>query len=86
MLQLNRCLESREMSALKFCLRSPESSHLVQCVASSQISLGRAPLRVSNLDDATGAYLVALVRAGVRFEKGKLVERPDESTGDQQVA
>lgn len=31
-------------------------------------------------------HLVALVRAGVRFEKGKLVERPDESEGDQQVA
>jgi putative transposase len=35
-------------------------------------------------------HLVALVRAGARFEKGKLVERPDESAtdagGDQQVA
>ncbi len=31
-------------------------------------------------------HLVALVRAGARFEKGKLVERPDESRGDQQVA
>jgi putative transposase len=30
-------------------------------------------------------HLVALVRAGARFEKGKLVERPDESAGDQQV-
>lgn len=30
--------------------------------------------------------LVALVRAGVRFEAGKLVERPDDSAGDQQVA
>jgi hypothetical protein len=29
-------------------------------------------------------HLVALVRAGARFEKGKLVERPDESGGDQQ--
>jgi hypothetical protein len=29
-------------------------------------------------------HLVALVRAGARFEKGKLVERPDESRGDQQ--
>jgi hypothetical protein len=28
-------------------------------------------------------HLVALVRAGARFEKGKLVERPDESRGDQ---
>ena len=31
-------------------------------------------------------HLVALVRAGARFEKGLLVERPDESGGDQQVA
>jgi transposase-like protein len=31
-------------------------------------------------------HLVALVRAGAHFEKGKLVERPDESGGDQQVA
>ncbi len=31
-------------------------------------------------------HLVALVRAGARFEKGTLVERPDESGGDQQVA
>jgi transposase-like protein len=31
-------------------------------------------------------HLVALVRAGARFDKGILVERPDESGGDQQVA
>jgi putative transposase len=31
-------------------------------------------------------HLVALVRADAHFEKGKLVERPDESGGDQQVA
>ena len=35
-------------------------------------------------------HLVALVRAAARFEKGKLVERPNKSTGeiagDQQVA
>jgi transposase-like protein len=31
-------------------------------------------------------HLVALVRAGATFEKGKLVERPDDSGGDQQVA
>jgi putative transposase len=31
-------------------------------------------------------HLVALVRAGATFEKGKLVERPDESKGDQLVA
>ncbi len=27
-----------------------------------------------------GPHLVALVRAGARFENGKLVERPDETT------
>jgi putative transposase len=31
-------------------------------------------------------HLVALVRAGATFEKGKLLERPDESGSDQQVA
>ncbi len=31
-------------------------------------------------------HLVALVRAGATFEKGKLVEPPDESTGERQVA
>ena len=32
------------------------------------------------------AHMVALVRAGATFVNGKLVERPDESGGDQQVA
>ncbi len=31
-------------------------------------------------------HLVALVRVGARFERGILVERPDELGGDQQVA
>jgi hypothetical protein len=31
-------------------------------------------------------HLIALVRAGARFENGQLVERPDESGGDQQAA
>jgi putative transposase len=31
-------------------------------------------------------HLVALVRGGARFENGLLVERPDESGGDQHVA
>jgi transposase-like protein len=31
-------------------------------------------------------HLVALVRAGAKFEKGKLVERPDESGGEDQAA
>jgi hypothetical protein len=44
----------------------------------------------SNVSSSTGLsakpHLVALVRAGARFEKGKLVERPDKSRDDQQVA
>jgi len=31
-------------------------------------------------------HLVALVHAGARFEKGKLVEQPDESAGQEQAA
>ncbi len=31
-------------------------------------------------------HLVALVRAGARFDKGKLVERPDTSGGEEQAA
>ncbi len=30
------------------------------------------------------AHLVAMVRAGARFENGLLVERPDDSGGDQE--
>jgi hypothetical protein len=33
----------------------------------------------------TAPHLAALVRAGAIFVNGKLVERPDESRGDQQV-
>ena len=35
---------------------------------------------------STAPHLVALVRAGARFEGGQLVERSDESGGDQQAA
>ena len=31
-------------------------------------------------------HLVALVRAGAKFEKGQLLERPAQSPGDKQVA
>ncbi len=31
-------------------------------------------------------HLVALVRAGAKFDNGKLIERRDESGGDQEVA
>jgi transposase-like protein len=30
-----------------------------------------------------GPYLVALVRAGARFERGKLIERPDQTPGEE---
>jgi putative transposase len=33
-----------------------------------------------------GPHLVALVRAGARFEKGKLIERPADEGADQQAA
>jgi hypothetical protein len=48
--------------------------------------LGPAPLDKEHAE----ADLVALVRVGARFEKGVLIERPDEhpgqSGGGQQVA
>jgi len=31
-------------------------------------------------------HLVALVRAGAKFGRGQLVERPDGSRGDQHIA
>jgi len=31
-------------------------------------------------------HLVPLVRAGATFSKGKLVERPDEESGEKEVA
>jgi hypothetical protein len=31
-------------------------------------------------------HLVALVRAGARFEDGKLIKRPDESGGEARAA
>jgi hypothetical protein len=47
-----------------------------------------APETILRMDAETvnAPYLVALVRAGARFENGQLVERPDESGGDQQAA
>ncbi len=36
--------------------------------------------------EVNAPHLVALVRAGATFEKGKLVERPEESGSDQHVA
>ena len=32
------------------------------------------------------AHLVALVRAGAKFENGKLVERPDDTTATEEAA
>ena len=33
-----------------------------------------------------GPHLVALVRAGAKFEKGKLIERPDHTPRDEEAA
>jgi hypothetical protein len=45
-------------------------------------------LFVGQMSNETAGWprLVALVRAGAHFDKGKLLERPDESGGDQQAA
>jgi hypothetical protein len=42
--------------------------------------------RPTSLITVKAPNLVALVWAGARFENGKLVERPNESGGDQQAA
>lgn len=47
--------------------------------ASNENTTGAAVVRCA-------PHLVAFVRAGVKFERGRLVERPDGSGGDQQVA
>jgi len=46
--------------------------------------VGRHPRRrgACGRHDRTDGRLVALVRAGARLEKGKLVERPDESADE----
>ena len=44
--------------------------------------IGSAQARRCAID---APHLVALVRAGARFENGQLVERPDESGGDHQA-
>jgi hypothetical protein len=46
----------------------------------------RSQIELARWRAVNGPHLVALVRAGARFQKGKLVERPDNSEGDQQVA
>jgi hypothetical protein len=46
----------------------------------------RADRRKEPVALADAPHLVALVRAGPRFENRKLVERPDESEGEAQVA
>jgi hypothetical protein len=45
------------------------------------IEFARARWRTVN-----APHPVALVRAGAKFERGQLLERPDGSGGDQQVA
>jgi hypothetical protein len=46
-----------------------------------------APLIKRGKDQIRTAHLVALTRAGAKFENGVLIERPDESTsGDTHAA
>jgi putative transposase len=61
--------------------KGPASSAAGVAMAFKLIESAQARWRAVN-----ASHLVALVRAGARFEKGKLVERPDESGGDQQVS
>ena len=51
-------------------------------IASKHMESRQGPL--ANSEGAENG--VALVRAGAIFEKGKLVERPDESGGEELVA
>ena len=46
----------------------------------------KGPRKVTGTVRSRVPHLVALVRAGARFVNGKLVERPDDSGGDQQAA
>ena len=56
--------------------KGPGSHAAGVAMAFKLIEAARARWRMVN-----APHLVALVRAGARFEKGKLVERPDEPTG-----
>lgn len=61
--------------------KGPGSRAAGVAMAFKLIESAQARWRVVN-----APHLVALVRAGATFENGILVERPDESRGDQQVA
>jgi len=61
--------------------KGPGSRTAGIAMAFKLIESGQARWRAVN-----APHLVALVRAGARFENGQLVERPDESGGDQQAA
>jgi putative transposase len=61
--------------------KGPGSRAAGVAMAFKLIESAQARWRAVNAPD-----LVALVRAGARFEDGKLVERPDESGGDTQAA
>jgi hypothetical protein len=84
-----RVIEQRNDSGLQRSI-----SRLVRCAHSllAQLAAQRLAQRgaAPNVSSSTGLsakpHLVALVRAGARFEMGKLVERPDKSRDDQQVA
>jgi transposase-like protein len=61
--------------------KGPDSRAAGVAMAFKLIESAQARWRAVN-----APHLVALVRAGARFEDGKLVERPDESGGDTQAA
>ncbi len=58
-----------------------DAVHACRSAARSLIESAQARWRAVN-----APHLVGLVRAGARFKNGKLVERPDESGADPQVA
>jgi putative transposase len=61
--------------------KGPGSRAAGAAMAFKLIEFAQAKWRAVN-----ASHLVALVRAGAVFETGNLVERPDESGGDQRVA
>ena len=61
--------------------KGPGSRAAGVAMAFKLIESAKARWRVVN-----APHFVALARAGATFVNGKLVERPDESGGDQQVA
>jgi hypothetical protein len=76
----------RSISRLVRCAHSLLAQLAAQRLAQRLAQRGAAPNVSSSTGLSAKPHLVALVRAGARFEMGKLVERPDKSRDDQQVA